>query len=599
MRRSPGNVKRGGWLAAGIIGLTVLFFPAFILSTWTKPASAQQDAPPQPAGPELSSSQQQLFRDYERFEKSLFDVAEQVRRKDPERAELLYRARSQSQEQNILAEMQTVAELLRSQAANGQPVSPQLGPAADRQQELVARLEAVLKVLQSLDERERVAAEIARVQELLKDTNRVIARQKDARAETQRGKNPQNSQDAQKKVNDEADRLAKKIDQQDAERNADQKSEEKKSDGSDSEPKSPDDKSQKPGENGKPSPSKPEKSKPGDSPSPSSPSQPSPSQPGEPQKPGEPQQGGEPSPGQQSPPQPPQPGQKQPGEKKAQQPEQKDSQKTAGREQLEQARQEMQQAIEELEQGNKDKATENQDDAVSRLEELKAQLEEILRQLREDERESYLTLLEARFQNMLKRQQHINKETLRVDAIGAEDRPRQNFASQADTLRKEQEDNALEAEKAAHLLKEEGSSVAFPEAVEQMHDNMRVVVSRLAKQETGKTTQLVEQLIVETLDEMIAALRKELEKKQDQKQQQGPQGQPGPPQDPSLVDQLAELKLIRSLQSQVNRLTKQIGTEVDTVTAGDPDQVKLIQDLRARQERIQEATYDLSVGRNQ
>jgi len=568
----------------------------------------------QPAGApaaDLSNQQQQMFRDYERFEKALFDVAEQVRRKDPERAELLYRARSQSQEQNILSEMRTISELLRSQTSSGTDTVPQLGPAADRQKELVVRLEAVLRVLQSLDERERVAAEIERIQQLLKETNRIIARQKDVRADTQRNSDLKKSADAQKKVADEAQQLEDKIDQQDAERNSKPQNGTDSSSGkSQSSPKDqPDSKKQQnpsdsdgkqPSDSGKEKSDRPEDSKsPGN---PSDKSKPEPGQPSESGKSGGDQSSpGEDSSGDQK------SGDKKSGDQKKQgQPPQSpggqspedDSQKTAGREELEQARRAMQQAIEELEKKAKNQALDEQDEALNRLEELKAQLEEILRQLREDERESYLTLLEARFQNMLKRQQQVNQETRRIDGIPAADRAKQNFASQADVLRKDQEDNALEAEKTSHLLKEEGSSVAFPEAVDQMLQNMNVVASRLSKQETGKTTQLVEQLIVETLEEMIAALRQELQKKQEQ-QQGGAGGQAGPPQDPSLVDQIAELKLIRSLQTQINRLTKQIGTELDGELPSDPGQMQLIRDLRVRQERIQKATYDLSVGRNQ
>jgi hypothetical protein len=568
------------------------------LLAFTALAGSFAAADPKPAAPaDLSGSQQQVYRDYERFEKALFDVAEQARRKDPERAELLYRARSASQEQNVLAEMQTIAELLRTRDAKGNAANPQFGPAVDRQRELVARLESVLRLLQSLDERERLNAEILRIQDLLKDTNRLIARQKDVRAETQRSRQPQHAADAQKKVADEAGKLEEKITEQDKQREQarrpegkDDKSPKESPEGKqqgEKEGKQPEKQSDKPSEgegsqtqgDQKPGGSKSQKSEkpseksqgqPGESPSEKSPMPPQ----------GQPQQG-------QSPPKP--------GQKPDQKPE--GSQETPGREQLEQARREMQQAIEQLQQENKDKAIDEQDDAVARLEEMKAQLEEILRQLREDEKESYLTLLEARFQNMFKRQQQVNSETVRLNAIAEGDRASQNYASQTDNIRKEQEDNALEAEKALHLLKEEGSSVAFPEAVDQMHKNMRVVAGRLASQDTGGTTQLVEKLIVETLEELIAAFRKELQKKQEQ--QQSPPGQQGPPQDPALVDHLAELKLIRSLQNQVNRLTKQIGTELDGKLPSDPAQRELIQDLRARQERIQEATYDLSVGRNQ
>ncbi|MCA8997071.1 MAG: hypothetical protein KDA80_08795, partial [Planctomycetaceae bacterium] len=150
---------------------------------------------------DLSSGQKQLLRDYERFEKALFDIAEQARRKDPDRAELLYRARSQSQEEKILTEMEAISSLLSPGEESG---APRYGAAADRQKELLARLEDVMKLLQSLDERARIDDLIKQLEGNLKDLNRIIAGQKDVRADTQRGKNGEQLKNAQEKTLKEA-----------------------------------------------------------------------------------------------------------------------------------------------------------------------------------------------------------------------------------------------------------------------------------------------------------------------------------------------------------------------------------------------------------
>ena len=549
-------------------------------------------------GPALSALQQQLFRDYERFEKSLYDVAEQARRKDPERSELLYRARSQSQEQRILADMQSIAELLTPQGAADGSSSVRYGPAADRQKELLARLNTVLKLLQSLDERARLDAEIKRLEELLKDTTQLIARQKDVRADTQRGSNTGKLKDAQERVADQAEKLGEKIDSQDRQRQEEEDAQRARPEESDREPKESEQETPEPGDSTESG----ESGDSSESESPPSEQAPDSKQSESPQGEQSPPPESPPPNGQQPPhaqPSPQQPSQQQPPQSQQSQQSQESQQspQTPGREQLEQARREMQQAIEKLEQEQKEGALEDQDDAVARLEEMKAELEEILRQLREEEKETYLTLLEARFQNMLQRQERINAETKRLEQIPQPDRLQHNHASQTDTIRKEQGDNIIEAEKAFHLLTEEGSSVAFPEAVEQMLKNMQVVERRLVNYDTGQTTQLVETLIVETLREMIEAFQQEIEKQQEQ-QQSPNQPQQGESQDPALVDSLAELRLIRSLQSQINRLTKQIGTEIEGEQATDADQLQLIDDLADRQQRIQDATYDLSVGRN-
>lgn len=641
-RTGPHRIDSQGAWSRGSFSRSVAGVLACLLlvACSVRPLAAQSEPPAAQAQADLSNVQKQIFRDYERFEKSLYDVAEQIRLKDPEQSEVLYRARSKSQEASVLADMELIAELLRASTSQQEAKSAQYGPAVDRQQELLVRMESILKLLQSLDDRQRLAEEMQRIQELLKETNRLIAGQKDVRAETLRGREAERLKDSQQKVADKARELAEKIERQDQLRNQNQQGEENSTDGQsgedaqqksadgqssemngDSTPdgKSPDGKSedsQTPSGGEKPS-----EQQPGDSPSPAgepgekSKEMPAGEQsptPGGEQKPGESQQSdqksgdqksGEQQPGEQ------QSGQQQSGEsqqgeqqqgedqQQSQQQSPQQQQQTPGREQLEQARQQMQKAIEDLQKEQREQAVQDQDAAVARLEELKAELEEILRQLREEEKESYLTLLEARFQNMLRRQLQINSETVRLYEIPEEARLQQNFASKTNEIRKDQEDNAIDAGKALNLLREEGSSVAFPEAVEQMQKNMLVIVERLARQDTGKTTQLVETLVVETLEEMIDAFQKEL-KKQEEQQQDGQQNQQGAPQDPALVDQIAELKMIRSLQMQINRITQQLGTEIEDPSQIDVDQQSLIDDIAQRQKRVQEATYDLSVGRN-
>ncbi|MCA9032841.1 MAG: hypothetical protein KDA66_18635, partial [Planctomycetaceae bacterium] len=445
---------------------------------------------------------------------------------------------------------------------------------------------------------------------------------KDIQADTKRGGDADSLAERQRKVLENANDLAEKIDRDDAARKNEQPGNQSENSGESGEnpmsemgenqpregeqpgEKPEDGSEKKPDENGESKPEDGSESKPmgepmeGESsessgdPKESDPSNPMKSTGQTPPMPNSqqdqskpPQQGGEPQEGGEQP---------QPGE-----PQQQDEeQPSPGREQLQQARREMQQALEELKGKNTKNAEKEEEDAVAKLAEMKAELEKILRQLREEEKEMYLTLLEARFQNMLRRQEQINSETKRLDDIDEGNRPA-TFGAKVAVIKRQQDDNALDAEKALHLLMEEGSSVAFPEAVEQMQKNMETVARRLAKQDTGDTTQVIEQLIVETLEEMIFAMQQELEKLEEKREQQQ-QGQPQQQgDDPQLVNQLAELKMIRSLQNQINRLTKQIGMDIEGEQASDSDKLELLDDLAARQQRIQEATYDLSVGRNQ
>lgn len=583
-----------------------------------EPAASETGESTEKPKVDLSQAQQQIENDFQRFEEELFKLSEQTRGEDPDRADLLTRTRSQSRERRVLRQMEIIAALLEE--------GGELGDAVERQQEVVAELQALLKLLQSEDERDRLAAEIARLEDLLKDTGKIIGAEKDVRADTERQGDPSELEDDQERVADLARDLADKIDRQDAERAAENAangspSEGEASEGESSESESaegePSDEPQD-GESEhsetKPSESDPQEGEPGEKPEPGE-GEPMPSaEPGEgsPSKPQDgsspPQEGGSkskpqegsPSDQQGSPSQSPQSPSDQESSESSQQQTGNQSQdsepgeQTPGREELEQAIEEMEQAIEELKQQDHDAASDEQDQALAELEALKARLEEILRQLREKERELFLAMLEARFQEMLRVQLMINAETVRLDKVPEDERESRHFTKATD-LSRDQYENALEADQALLLLKEEGSSVAFPEAVEQMRDNMFTVVTRLEKADTGETTQLIEQIIVETLDEMILALQREMEKMKEQEQE--PQDQEQQEQDPPLVDILAELKMIRSLQSQINRLTRQIGLQVDGDQAVEQDTINLLNDLSQRQQRIQEATYDLSTGK--
>ena len=154
------------------------------------------------------------------------------------------------------------------------------------------------------------------------------------------------------------------------------------------------------------------------------------------------------------------------------------------------------------------------------------------------------------------------------------------------------------AAKALTLLREEGSSVAFPEAVEQIQADMLSVARRLERADVGELTQNIEQDIVESLKEILEALQKELEKlkyKKDQQQQQQQQ----PQQQQGLVNKLAELKMLRSLQYRVNRRTKQMGRLVEGEQALDQDVVTQLRQLSDRQSKVQKATHDLATGKNE
>ena len=272
-------------------------------------------------------------------------------------------------------------------------------------------------------------------------------------------------------------------------------------------------------------------------------------------------------------------------------------QQTPGRKELEQSREAMKRALDELKEKKRDAASKEQDDAIRKLIEAKDKIEEILRQLREEEQKLTLVALEARFKKMLAMQLMIYHDTVRLSKASEAEKS----SAQARAIKLSQDENeiAIEAEKALIMLKEEGSSIAFPEAVSGIRHDLQTLVGWLREAQVGELTQAVEKDVIEALEELVEALQKEMEKADNKKkpqQQQQQQQQDG--NEKPLVDQLGELKMLRSLQYRVNRRTKQLGRSFDGEQAQKADVVQQLHDLSGRQSRIQQATSDLVKGKN-
>lgn len=558
----------------------------------------------------LEISQQVLAKRFEQFQNTLLQMAEQMRKTDPDRAELIFRALSKSQDDRVSGQMKVIEELLTKK---------QFGSAIGRQDDLAKSLVALLELLQSENRLNEIDAERKRIEALLKDVNKLIGKEKDARAATERGSDPDKAAGQQKDVSDETKKVTDKIDKQDAQKRAEQESKNSQSQSGDAQPQ---DGKQADPKDGKPSDSK-EK---GDKGNPSEPKDGSkdgqnkesddnkngqdtpksrvqkndkdkPKQPDDAPKnsDGQKSQDGQPMPGQQGQPMPGQQGQPMPGQPQSNPQQQQPQQKTPGREDLEQAREEMQRAIEDLKKLDRDKASRHQDEAIKRLLEAKEKFEEILRQLREEEKKLTLTALEARFRKMLALQLLVYNDTITLSKTGKKDDP--TFEAKSKQLARNEDEIVIEAEKALVLLKSEGSSVAFPDAAEAIRDDMTTIVQRLDKADPGELTQTIERNVIEALEEMIDALQKELEKQKDKDQQQQQQQQQQQDDD-ALVDALAELKMLRSLQLRINRQTKQLGRLIEGEQATEPEVVEQLQTLSRRQAKIQQATYDLATGRN-
>ncbi len=270
------------------------------------------------------------------------------------------------------------------------------------------------------------------------------------------------------------------------------------------------------------------------------------------------------------------------------------------RKRVEAAQERMREAQKRLDEAQRKDAVAEQENAKEELEKAKAELERILRQMREEEVERVLALLESRFRKMLEIQVRIYEDTVRLDKVAEAERDLK-IPIPAGKLATDERKLVVEADKALNLLLEEGSSVAFPETVSQMRDDMQQVADRLDAAKVESITQGIEQDIIAALQEMIEALQKAQKDLEKQKQQQ--QAQPGRPQDMPLVDAIAELKMIRALQMRVNTRTQRYArllkdAEDPVGQATDLDLREALVKLAERQETIYRLTRDIVLGKN-
>ena len=538
---------------------------------------------------ELSILQAQLADRYERLEQVVTRLAELSASTDPQRAKLLREALAQARERDISVRYESLVQLLEKD---------RLSTAVRNQKELTKDLRSLLELLQKENRGSEILKQKKWLKKQIKEVGKIIRHQRGIKARTEGGADTKDLSEDQKKIADRTEKLGNEIESQDEKENAGEEGEGKegkpseggkpsdnpadsKGDGKESKPgeesddkknsddKKPGDKPEngkpdKPGDKGKPSKGKPNKSKP-------SKGKPSEGKPSE----GEP---GEPS-DQESQDGPP-PGEFQDLKQK-----------------IRNAQKKMEQAQKKLEAAKRKGAIEEQDKALRELEEAKAELERILRQLREEEMERTLELLEARFRRMLDMQLAVYEGTLRLDKVPVAQRNHVD-EMEAGKLSRKETAIALAASQVVNLLKAEGTSVAFPEAVNQLRADMQQISSRLAKQKVGEFTQAAEEDVIEGLEELIAAVAKALEDLEKKKTPPGKSPPPGEPQDPPLVNKIAELKLIRSLQIRINRRTKRYSGMLDGPQAEKAEIIDALSGLAIRQQQIETAVHDLHVGKN-
>ena len=267
-----------------------------------------------------------------------------------------------------------------------------------------------------------------------------------------------------------------------------------------------------------------------------------------------------------------------------------------GRKQIEDAIEAMKKAEEKIRQRKNDDAAQDETEAIKKLEDAKKKLEELLRQLRQEEIERLLAKLQQRCERMLALQIAVRGGTVKVAKdVDSHDgkKPDRSDQQAANKLSDDEDVIVREANQAIQILESEGSAVAFPFVFKGVRDDMISVSRRLRTTDVGKFTVRLEDDIIQQLKEMIEAL-KQARKENQKPPPPPPPGNPPPtgPQDQPLLKLVQELKLIRSMQIQVNKRTVDWAKEYSGDQAPDPSKARTKEE-RDRMENVQKETKNL------
>lgn len=625
-RLRPG--RRGVWSCLGQLGCCLVALWIASQLALAQPAaeapaadpveSAVTDPSPAEGSPwdQLANQQTTLAEKYQRLEMLMLKMAEFDASTNPRRAALLKQALSESKDKQVRLQMETLATRLRQQ---------QLQRAVDDQTQVRDDLRILLELLLSENREDQLRNEQARVRQYLQELERILRQQRSVQGRTEGGEDPLQLAKDQDQVADRTGELAQTIEQNERAAASQGATPGGEADPAPASPQNPADAAEPKPDEGPPGGAKPDKDEAGeetpaadapqDQPKPEDQDADDSAEPAEPDQPAEPGEGPPPAPpgdaqpgdtpGNPSPASPAQ-GQPSPGTPGSDggmpAPPTPPPPAPPGQQRIAQAEQKMRQAQQRLEEAERAQAVKEQEEARRLLEEAKAELEEILRQMREEEIQRSLALLEGRFRTMLEAQLKIYEETQRLSRIPDDKRDSQ-LVIQAGKLSLEQRRLVGEADKALLLLREEGSSVAFPETVEQLRADMDQVAERLAQVQVERITLGLEEDIIAALEEMIEALQKAIQEAEQRQQQPNPP-QSADPEDQPLVNAIAELKMIRALQMRVNTRTERYARLLDDPEhpvgqATSDDLVQSLLRLAEREARIRQITRDIVLGKNQ
>lgn len=241
----------------------------------------------------------------------------------------------------------------------------------------------------------------------------------------------------------------------------------------------------------------------------------------------------------------------------------KGSDQAQGRsDQLQGAAEDMDDAAENLEKEDPGSAEKSQQEALEKLRDAREKLAEEEERLAKLQREKEMLSMVSELGDVKAAEEKIHDETVKIHG-GRQDREsRRQKLKVEQAVKKLVADQASLAEKVDGLnakLKEELARV-FTFVLRNVSADMRQVSESLKELETGTFTQFLQKEVIQDVDRLIAVLKEQIAKDEEesgkQNQQQGPQMNGDERR--RLVPVVAELRMLKEMQIDVNRGTRDL-----------------------------------------
>jgi len=244
-------------------------------------------------------------------------------------------------------------------------------------------------------------------------------------------------------------------------------------------------------------------------------------------------------------------------------------------------------AADELDKKKPENAAQKQEQALQRLKQAKDQMDDVLDQMRKEQQEELLAALEARFRAMLAQQLEVNKGTLALAELGASNWKRSDQLELAELSRK-QKWVGDQADQTMQILVEEGTTVVFPQIIEQVRDDGREVAGRIGSADVGPGVQATQGELEQAIRDLLGAVKKMQEELQQQENQGGGGGGNQP-----LLPGSAELKLLRACQLRVNSSTETLQSDKLRPEVPSADIASRLEKLAKRQQDVSKMAKEL------